>query len=422
MIKYTRTTADKLGTVPLIDGQVITVLDGNNYIQYYDFYDSDSDTVIRRTAKSSGGGGHTILDGNGNALTQRDNLQFSGGLWARDVSILNGSITRSLVTDGVWTDPVTALTGDTSVTITNTALHTSSVITPHSQTSSGALVSYDSIVVTEGQAVITFSDTLTENVDVQLNIKNNVITQPLPDISWATASYSIINTMLDAHYAGIINIADYWNVGDERIVHLDAMEAENGVNESHIAQDVSMVLLNAGGKILADGETECAFIVGMKDVLNNGVEYGERGRINSTATNIGGWKESLRRAWCNDTFYNSIESNFKSLLKQFINQTSIGNQQNQIENTIDWTALPSEIEILGNIEYSFAGEGSQFEYYEETANRIKKYRDPSNSAAKWWLRSPYKSNTKWFCCINDSGSKAVDEAQIANSIAPFCVI
>lgn len=100
MIKYTRTTADKLDTVPLIDGQVITVLDGDNYIQYYDFYDSNSNTVIRRTAKSSGSG-HTILNGSGTSMTQRSNLQFSGGLTTSDDSTNGKTVVSVDVTNQI---------------------------------------------------------------------------------------------------------------------------------------------------------------------------------------------------------------------------------------------------------------------------------------------------------------------------------
>ena len=165
MIKYTRTTADKLDTVPLIDGQVITVLDGDNYIQYYDFYDSNSDTVIRRTAKSSGSG-HTILNSSGTSMPQRNNLQFSGGLTTSDDST-NG---KTVVTDGVWTTPVSCLVGDTTCTITNSAIHTTSTIKAYSETSSGTPVGYKKIVATEGQAVITFASALTEAANIKLQI------------------------------------------------------------------------------------------------------------------------------------------------------------------------------------------------------------------------------------------------------------
>lgn len=88
----------------------------------------------------------------------------------------DGGVTRYPIEDtvarGVWTSPVTCLTGDTNVTINNANIHTTSIINPYIQTTSGSAVAYTSIVITEGQAVITFGATLTEAASVKLQILN----------------------------------------------------------------------------------------------------------------------------------------------------------------------------------------------------------------------------------------------------------
>ena len=73
---------------------------------------------------------------------------------------------------GVWTTPVSCLVGDTTCTITNSAIHTTSIINPYIQTASGAVVAYSNLAVTEGQAVITFGVALTEAASVKLQILN----------------------------------------------------------------------------------------------------------------------------------------------------------------------------------------------------------------------------------------------------------
>lgn len=73
---------------------------------------------------------------------------------------------------GVWTSPVSCLVDDTSATITNAAIHTTSTINPYIQTASGAVVAYSNLTVTEGQAVITFGAALTEAASVKLQILN----------------------------------------------------------------------------------------------------------------------------------------------------------------------------------------------------------------------------------------------------------
>ena len=71
---------------------------------------------------------------------------------------------------GKWTTPVSCLTGDATVTITDANITTGSTIIPYSETSSGKPVGYSSIAVTTGQAVITFSSALTEGASIKLNI------------------------------------------------------------------------------------------------------------------------------------------------------------------------------------------------------------------------------------------------------------
>ena len=87
----------------------------------------------KRYISEHGGSGHTILNSSGTSMPQRSNLQFSGGLTTSDDST-NG---KTVVSDGVWTTPVSCLVGDTTCTITNSAIHTTSTIKAHSETSSG---------------------------------------------------------------------------------------------------------------------------------------------------------------------------------------------------------------------------------------------------------------------------------------------
>ena len=88
----------------------------------------------------------------------------------------DGGVTRYPIEDtvarGVWTTPVSCLTGDTTATVSNAAIHTTSTINPYIQTSSGATVPYSNLAVTEGQAVITFGAALTEAASVKLQILN----------------------------------------------------------------------------------------------------------------------------------------------------------------------------------------------------------------------------------------------------------
>lgn len=227
--------------------------------------------------------------------------------------------------------------------------------------------------------------------------------------TWATATDAEIAELLQQHYAGQIDLHSMpgWEIGAERTVHLSKMSA-TGVSESHAAQDVTFVLMNAGGRSYSSNQ-EVAFIVGMKDCLKTG------GYMNSPATNYDGWGGSARRTWCNSVFYNALPSSFRRLFKQFSNYYGVGGGATSGTSIcFDYFALPAEIEVTGNRSWSVSGEGTQFKYYENADNRIKK---SNNNNSTYWTRSAsYGSNNAFAVITNqaDSGST------VAN--ATFCGI
>ena len=256
------------------------------------------------------------------------------------------------------------------------------------------------------------SITVVKNVDVD-TVGGVLLSVSATICSWATGSDAEIAQMVALADAGVINLADYWHVGDEREVTLSAMAA-TGVGESHVEQTVTLVLMHAGGKTLntptESGRTTCSFVVGLKDSLK------EKGYMNSSNTNTGGWTSSARRTWCNSVFKGALPVNLAPIFKQFENKTSAGNQSTVINTDVDWFALPSEIEIFGSTTYSASGEGAQFTWYETAANRIKKV---DGSANYWWERSPYTSNTTNFCFVANGGSANGNGASYTGGLAPF---
>lgn len=71
-----------------------------------------------------------------------------------------------------WTGTTTPAVGDTSVTINNNNITTSSVIKPFASTQSNTPVKYSKIVVTSGKAVISFPSALTESPTIKLQVIN----------------------------------------------------------------------------------------------------------------------------------------------------------------------------------------------------------------------------------------------------------
>lgn len=273
------------------------------------------------------------------------------------------------------------------------------------------------------------------NVIETLTAINNTLYNPDDwiDKSWATASDETIVSLVAKLDAGTITRDDLpWAVGDERVVHLSAMAA-TGVGESHVEQDVTFVIMNVGGKTLADGVTECNYVVGMKNCLL------EKGYMNSTNTNLGSWNGSARRAWCNSIFYNAVPESIRSIFKQFNCLTAQTYNGSTNQTTQDYFALPAAAEVFkGDPTYGQGGTAgsrstassnltefnalSRWTWYETTANRIKTLSD-SGSADYWWERSPYYDNSSSFCDVANYGNADSSNASYYTyGLAPFGVI
>ncbi len=105
---------------------------------------------------------------------------------------------------------------------------------------------------------------------------------------------------------------------------------------------------------------------------------------------------------------------------KFVNKvTSVGNNQSGLETTSDKLFLLSEIEVFGATQYSYAGEGKQYEYYTAGNSTIKKV---NGSADGWWERSPRSGSTSTFCGVNNAGVAANYSASYSSGVSfGFCV-
>lgn len=246
----------------------------------------------------------------------------------------------------------------------------------------------------------------------RINISN---TEPLEIVTWANGTPAQLAAMLDAHYAGEIDIHDYWSVGDTRTIHLSAMEA--GDLEAHVEQDVQYVLADVGGKTLTTSVgdiTECAFAVVQKDALMDGTSD-EKGKLNLTSGNAGGWEACARRTWCNTTYRNAFPADIKPLFRQFKNITSAGSTNPSTAVTSDdYFALLSEMEFFGRVSYgneTVEANNHRFSLFSQSAYQHKLNGDT------FWTRTPRSTDVTWvFSMWNGSMN---DGADYATGIAPF---
>jgi hypothetical protein len=218
---------------------------------------------------------------------------------------------------------------------------------------------------------------------------NTTLTTNLEQASWA-----LISAVAEAG-----NAASIWSVGDVKTISIGGV--------TYNAQIIGFNHDNkqAGGKAGITWQ--------LKDCLNTTAQ------MNTSNTNAGGWTSSAMRASTLASVLGQLPEELQSVLKNVNKLTSAGNRSSTINATVDKLFLLSEIEIFGTTTYSFAGEGSQYAYYQAGNTKIKKV---NGSADYWWERSPYSSSTADFCQVNSGGAADVYSASSSDGVAfGFCV-
>ena len=195
---------------------------------------------------------------------------------------------------------------------------------------------------------------------------------PLKDASW-----EFISATAEAGKA-----ASAWSVGDKKTVKLGGV--------SYTAQIIGF---NHDTKTAGD---RAGITFQLVDCLNT--KY----QMNSSDTNVGGWKGSALRARM-DTFLGQLDEDLQSVIKPVNKRTFAGNSTSTIETTSDKLFLLSEFEIFGSATGSHSGEGFQYDWYKAGNTKVKKV---NGSADGWWERSPFNGGSGDFCNVASNGGAA----------------
>ena len=242
------------------------------------------------------------------------------------------------------------------------------------------------------------------------------------DTSWAYAADETIVELVAAADAGECDLHDDygWSVGDERVVHLNAILADS-YNYAHAAQDVTLVLMDTDHyelKTPVTSGSNCHFVVGFKECL------AESEMMETSATNANGWHNSRGRKCCDAIFDGMIPSSLQPIFKQFKVKTSSNGNNTSITTYEDGKlALFGGKEITGDDASGQSIEApvlSQIAYYAVSANRCKV--TTGGTAVTWWLRSPSINYGSGFRCMSVSGGGSEDQAKVPKYFAPFGVI
>lgn len=303
-----------------------------------------------------------------------------------------------------------------------------------------------------------------ENMMAKLNTmdgKLDAIVGLSKDSSFAGASWGTIKAVSEAGLASSL-----WNVGDEKQITLTTGET------------VTMVILGFDHDDLASGG-KAGITLGTKNCLATSYVMNSASKTydGNSGYNAGGWLNSDMRNTTMPLIKGYLPSEVKNVIKTVKKKTSKGTLLSTLLETNDELFLFSLEEVMGTINYSttgqnsFAGEGTQYEYFKNATipsptsgtgsfstlagtgcfytsstsvasgytnrfgeskstsanfyynyNNAKAKGDSATTAGIWWLRSPYYNYGSGFCCVNSGGFGNTTSANNTYGVAfGFCI-
>ena len=149
--------------------------------------------------------------------------------------------------------------------------------------------------------------------------------------------------------------------------------------------------------------------------------------MNSSASNVGGWKLCTMKTWLNETVYTKLPKWWKKIIKQVEVLSTAGNKTTTITVSDDYLFLLSQTEVGFDSSAPYCDEIDAGAYNKVmpifTGNnaRIRKTANGTGSAQSWWLRSADYSSTSNYRTVNNNGTASSNSATNGYYVAfGFC--
>lgn len=274
------------------------------------------------------------------------------------------------------------------------------------------------------------SGTKTVSVVDTYAVTLSFVSSTLNDNDW-----SVIRAVSDAGEG-----ANYWSVGARKAVTLNGTVGSCTFSNTSTYAFIIGFNHNSGyeggnrihfqfGKTALSGGTDTCFI----DSSYNSTGSSAAFRMNTSNTNSGGWNNSyMRKTICgtslssySGTFIAALPAALRSVLKtvtKYTDNTGGGSDTaSYVTATTDVIFLLSEWEVFGTRTYANSAEKNyqaQYAYYAAGNSKIKYQHTSTGSAAYWWLRSPFSSNSYNFVRVLTDGTVGSAIAHASYGFAP----
>lgn len=305
-----------------------------------------------------------------------------------------------------------------------------------------------------GTAVFTVTETGAYTVTAT---KNGQTTSGSVNVVSGTTSYSLTlsfvsSTLNNNEWSVIKSVSDagqganYWSIGDRKAVTLNGtvgkLSLSNvttyafiiGFNHNASVEGANRIHFQLAKTALSGGTDVCL----CDSSYNSTVSTTGYFSMNSSRTNSGGWASSQMRTNICGTSLSSysgtiiavIPAALRAVLKSVTKYTDNtanggGSTASYVTATTDYFFLLSEFEVFGSISYGNTNEKNkqaQYAYYSAGNSKIKYKHNGTSTAAAWWLRSPFASNSSSFVYVGADGTVSITSAYFSLGFAPgFCV-
>ena len=143
---------------------------------------------------------------------------------------------------------------------------------------------------------------------------------------------------------------------------------------------------------------------------------GKTKKWNPSNTNTGGWANSALNKSLNTRLYNAMPTQIKSLLKQVIVYSSVGNQSSELSSSDCYITIPALVEVdPTRTSEPYNSEGTSISYMNTNSSRKRAF--DGGDYGEYWLRSPNVDYANYIWRVDTNGqTQGIDNASTKHGV------
>ena len=272
----------------------------------------------------------------------------------------------------------------------------------------------------------------TAPADKTCSVTVNVFNTNISSNSWAA-----IKAASDAGEG-----ANFWSVGDTKPIVINGKVG----NFTFSNLTINPFILGFNHNSAKEGTKRIHWLIGKisgkmvglcDDRYNSNSTNSGYFQMNTSNTNVGGWKDSYMRKTLlgnsntptsplANSLMAALPSDLRAVMKAVTKYTdnvgnATGHTAGNVTSTSDYLFLLSNYEVQGNDGYANSYEKNsqaQYDYFKAGNSKVAYRHSATGTAVWWWLRSPYYNGNFNFCSVYTDGHYNNDHAYYSAGLLP----